>query len=69
MKEDSESGTCTSLSGERWPKTFYCMLDDLAFLPIGNDVSGIQYLREKTPDGFEPRIDYFDKIFLVNKHE
>ena len=40
------------------------MLDGLAFLPIGDVVSGIQYLRVNTPDGLEPLIDYFDSTYI-----
>jgi len=40
------------------------MLGALAFLPLGNIVSGIQYPKKNTPDGLEPLIDYFDNIYL-----
>jgi len=45
-------------------KLFCGMLDGLAFLPLDDISDGMAYLRENTPDGLEPLIDYFDSTYV-----
>ena len=40
------------------------MLVVLVFLTIDDVISGIQHLRENTPDGLEPLIDYIDNTYI-----
>ena len=39
------------------------MLDGLAFLPVDDVPEGMTYLREHTPEGLEPLLDYFYNTF------
>ena len=43
---------------------FCGMLDAFAFMPIGDVVYVIQYLRENIPDRLEPLIDYFNNTYI-----
>jgi len=76
-KDTAASITCRRTCGGRFSlglvhlyrensnvKNFCAMLDGLASLPIRDVVSRIQYLRENTPDGLEPPIDYFDSTYI-----
>ena len=40
------------------------MIDGLAFLPTSDVSTGFDYLREHTPDGLEPLIDYFNSTYV-----
>ena len=45
-------------------KLFCGMLDGLAFLPVDDVPEGMTYLREHTPEGLEPLLDYFDNTYV-----
>jgi len=45
-------------------KLFCGMLDELAFLPVGDVPGGMTYLREHTPEGLEPLLDYFGNTYV-----
>ena len=48
-------------------KCFCGMFDGLAFLPICDVVSGIEYLRENAPDELESLIDYFGSTCIYSQ--
>ena len=41
-------------------KVFCGMLDGSAFLPVDSVSKGLDFLKECTPTGFEPLLDYFE---------
>ena len=45
-------------------KLFCDMLDGLAFLPVDDVTEGMTDLREHTPEGLEPPLDYFDNTYV-----
>ena len=45
-------------------KVFCGMFDGLAFLPVDSVSCGLDYLKECTPTGFEPLLDYFDATYV-----
>ena len=46
---------------------FCGMLDGLAFLPLNLVAAGVQYIKNNTPNGFEPLVQYFDETCVRNK--
>ena len=48
----------------REEKLFCGMIDGLAFLPVDDVAEGMTYLRENTPEGLEPLLDYFDNAYV-----
>ena len=49
-------------------KLFCGMLDGLAFLPVADVPEGLKYLKEHTPEGLEPLIDYFDATYISGSY-
>ena len=54
----------TSYRSSEEVKLFCGMLDRLAFLPFSDVPAGMDYLKEHTPEGLEPLIDYFDSTYV-----
>ncbi|KAL8622930.1 hypothetical protein ACOMHN_027051 [Nucella lapillus] len=45
-------------------KLFCGMLDALAFLPVDEVPTGMEYLRDNTPDGAEELLEYFEATYV-----
>ncbi|KAL8567871.1 hypothetical protein ACOMHN_058993 [Nucella lapillus] len=45
-------------------KLFCGMLDALAFLPVDDVPTGMEYLRDNTPDGAEELLEYFEATYV-----
>ena len=59
-----ELGLITRYRSEEDVKLFCGMIDGLAFLPTSDVSAGFDYLREHTPEGLEPLIDYFSSTYV-----
>lgn len=46
-------------------KLFSGMVDGLAFLPVDDVSSGMEYLQNNTPDGCEALLEYFDRTYVT----
>ena len=55
-----DTGTWTDNSGSDDDVRLFCgILDGFVFLPISDLPAWLDHLREHTPEGLEPLIDYF----------
>ena len=57
-------GLVTSYRSSEEVKLFCGMLHGLVFLPLSDVPAGMDSLKEHTPEGLEPLIDYFDSTYV-----
>ena len=49
-------------------KLFCGMMDSLALLPIDDLPAGLEFLRNNTPEGMEPLLNYFDATYCTGTY-
>ena len=49
-------------------KLFCGMMDSLALLPIDDLPPGLEFLRNNTPEGMEPHLNYFDATYCTGTY-